>query len=85
MDRADIAGLNAPRSIMLHYGALDTPGGGNYSASYNGTVETSISELRTIYTAFGVPDAIRLTVSPGMRHEMDHKALLGYMEEDTHD
>ncbi len=85
MDRADIAGLNAPRSIMLHYGALDTPSGENYSASYNQTVETSMSELRTIYAAFGAPDAVRLTVSPGMRHEMDHKALLGYMEEDLHD
>jgi len=38
MDRADIAGLNAPRPLRLHYGELDTPGPGNNSAALNETV-----------------------------------------------
>ena len=85
MDRADIAGLNAPCPIMLHYGELDTPGDGNYSASYNETVASSVGELRAIYTAFGAPEAVRLLVSLGKQHEMDNKALVDYMEEDLHD
>jgi dienelactone hydrolase len=79
MDRADIAGLNAPRPIMLHYGALDTPSADNYSASYNETVMPSIAELRTIYAAYGAREAVQLTVSPGKRHEMDNQALVNFM------
>jgi dienelactone hydrolase len=79
MDRADIAGLNAPRPIMLHYGALDMPSDENHSASYNETVAPSIAELRVIYAAFGAPDAIQLTVSQGKRHEMDNQALINFM------
>jgi dienelactone hydrolase len=79
LDRADIAGLNAPRPLAIHYGALDTPGDGNYSASYNETVEPSLRDLRQIYAAFGAPDAVQLHVSPETRHEMDIPALLAFL------
>ena len=85
MDRADIAGLNVPRPIMLHYGALDVPGDGNYSAAYNETVEQSIRELRNIYAAYNAPNVIDLAVSPGMKHEIDNRVLIAYMEDKPHD
>lgn len=75
LDRADIAGMNAPRPLMLHYGELDVPGPTNNSASYNESVPESIARLRHIYTSAGAPDAIRLHVSPGRGHEMDVDAL----------
>jgi dienelactone hydrolase len=75
MDRADIAGLNAPRPICLHYGALDVPGPGNFSASYNETVVSSVEELRAIYAAAGASEHISLVVSEGRKHEMDIEAL----------
>lgn len=78
MDRSDIAGLNAPRPLVLHYGELDTPGDDNYSASYNHTVEPSVHELRAIYKAFGAEDALELLVTVGKRHEMDNEALLSF-------
>jgi cephalosporin-C deacetylase-like acetyl esterase len=42
MDRSDIAGLNAPRPIVIHYGERDTPSPTNASASYNETVPQSM-------------------------------------------
>jgi len=71
MDRSDIAGLNAPRPIALHYGELDTPGPENSSASYNETVQPAVEELKAIYRAFDAVDNIRLVVSAGKEHEMD--------------
>jgi dienelactone hydrolase len=78
MDRSDIAGLNAPCPIVLHYGELDTPSPTNASASYNGTVPTAFAELRVIYRAFGAEDAVRLVVSPDTHHEMDIPRLLEF-------
>jgi dienelactone hydrolase len=83
MDRADIAGLNAPRPIALHYGALDRPGPENHSASYNDTVAPSLDELRAIYRAFDAEEAIDLIISPDMHHEMDVPALLHFLESDN--
>ena len=79
MDRADIAGLNAPRPITLHYGELDTSHRDNYSAAYNETVEPAIAELRAIYQAFGASDAIKRIVSPQKGHEMDNPILLNFL------
>jgi dienelactone hydrolase len=79
MDRADIAGLNAPRPIALHYGALDTPGDDNYSASYNETVPVSIEALRTIYRAFDAEDQVSLLVTPDAGHEMDIERLYRFL------
>ena len=79
MDRADIAGLNAPRPTALHYGELDKPGPGNHSASFNETVEPALAELRAIYAAFDAEDAVRQIVSPGQGHEMDNDALLDFL------
>ena len=79
MDRSDIAGLCAPRPIALHFGELDAPGPGNNSASYNGTVEPALKELRAVYAAFGAGDAVRLVVTPGRGHEMDVPALLEFL------
>jgi len=80
LDRSDIAGLNAPRPIALHYGELDTPSPTNASASYNETVPQSLAELKAIYRAFGADDAVRLIVTPGKRHEMDVPQLLEFLE-----
>jgi dienelactone hydrolase len=81
MDRADIAGMNAPCPIALHYGELDVPAADNYSASYNATVGPSIKELRAIYAAIGAQERVSLMVSPGKRHEMDNDLLLSFLRE----
>jgi dienelactone hydrolase len=82
MDRADIAGLNAPRPIAFHYGERDRPGPDNHSASYNETVGPSLRDLRAIYRAFAAERNVHLTVSPDMHHEMDVPALLHFLETD---
>jgi cephalosporin-C deacetylase-like acetyl esterase len=80
MDRSDIAGLNAPRPIAIHYGELDTPSDENESASYNETVPQSMEELRDIYKAFGAEDVIQLIVTPEKEHEMDIPQLLKFLD-----
>ena len=79
MDRSDIAGLNAPRPIRLHYGQKDVPGPDNNSASYNETVEPALAELRTIYKALGAEDRITLHVTANARHEMDNQDLQAFL------
>lgn len=81
MDRSDIAGLNAPRPILLHYGELDTPGPDNHSASYNQTVDQSIKELKDIYAQAGAEDKIYLKVTPGSHHEMDNGLLKSFLSD----
>jgi dienelactone hydrolase len=80
MDRSDIAGLNAPRPIVIHYGELDIPSPTNASASYNETVPQSMEELKAIYRAFGAEDAVRLVVTTDRQHEMDIPALLEFFD-----
>ncbi len=80
MDRADIAGLLAPSPILIHYGELDTPGDGNASAAYNPSGKPAYEELKTIYEAFGVTDAISWLVTKGKHHEMDIPALIDYFK-----
>jgi len=80
MDRSDIAGLNVPRPVVLHYGELDTPSPTNASASYNETVHGSLEELKEIYKAFGAEDEVQLIVTPGKHHEMDIPQLLKFFE-----
>ena len=79
LDRSDIAGLNAPRPVLLHYGELDVPGPDNYSASYNASVPPALDELRAIYRAFDAGDQVRVHISKGMGHEMDIPLLLRYL------
>jgi dienelactone hydrolase len=79
LDRADIAGLNAPRELLLHYGELDTPGPSNFSASFNSSVPRALEEVRTIYAAFGAPDRVGIHVTPGIGHEVDNALLLGFL------
>ncbi|MFZ2052597.1 MAG: hypothetical protein WAU81_00235 [Candidatus Aminicenantales bacterium] len=81
LDRSDVAGLNAPRPLAIHYGELDTPSPTNASASYNETVPKSMEELRDIYGVFGAREAVTLIVTPGAQHEMDIKALLDFLNE----
>lgn len=85
MDRSDIAGLNAPRPIALHYGELDVPGPENGSASYNETVPRSIEELKAIYKANGAGENVHFIVSRGMEHEMDIPALLEFLNQNRAD
>jgi dienelactone hydrolase len=79
LKRSDIAGLNAPCPIALHYGSLDVPSSENFSASYNETVLPSINELKAIYTALGAEQNVHFIVSEGKQHEMDVNALLGFL------
>jgi dienelactone hydrolase len=81
MDRSDIAGLNAPRPIALHFGELDIPNrkSHNYSASYNETVKPAFAELQSIYRAFSAGDAVSLLVSQGRDHEMGISLLLDFL------
>jgi dienelactone hydrolase len=80
MDRADIAGLNAPRPIALHYGERDVPSKHNYSAAYNETVPPALEQLRKIYAAAGADENVQLIVSRNQGHEMDIEALLAFMK-----
>ncbi len=79
MDRSDIAGLNAPRPIRLHYGELDKPGPDNNSASYNETVQPALAELRAIYKAFGAEGRVSLYVTPNSWHEIDNDDLRQFL------
>ena len=72
--------LNAPRPLVLHYGALDVSGPKNASAAYNETVSHSVAELKAIYKAARVEDNVSLVVSEGLKHEMDNDALLAFLE-----
>lgn len=78
LDRSDIAGLNAPTPIALHYGELDVPGSDNHSAAYNESVPGSLAELRAIYAAAGGPEP-ELIISAGLGHELDLDALTGWL------
>lgn len=78
LDRADIAGLNAPTPIAVHYGALDVPGPDNASAAYNDSARGSVDELGAVYAAAGGPEP-ELIVSDGLGHEMDLEALTGWL------
>lgn len=81
MDRADIAGLNAPRPVALHFGERDQPSKTNYSAAYNETVPEALAQLKKIYAAARAGDEkVQLIVSAGRGHEMDVDALLAFMK-----
>jgi len=80
MDRSDIAGLNAPRPIAIHYGELDVPSPENASASYNETVPRSMEELRSIYRAFDAEKVVKLIVTAKRHHEMDIPELLKFLK-----
>ena len=79
MDRSDIAGLNAPRPIQLHYGENDTPGPRNNSAAYNETVETALAELKRIYHAFDALKQISFKVTTQAAHEIDNEDLQDFL------
>jgi len=79
MDRSDIAGLNAPTPIRVHYGERDTPGPENASAAYNETVEPSMRELRAIYAAFRAEDRVSQRVTPGAGHEFEIGDVLKWL------
>jgi hypothetical protein len=82
LDRADIAGLNAPRRLALHYGELDVPGPDNGSAAYNNTVDPAFEQLKRIYTAAGAPEAVTMHITEGLGHEIDNNLLLHFLTED---
>jgi dienelactone hydrolase len=79
MDRSDIAGLNAPRPIRVHYGEADVLSPDNNSASYNETVQPTLAELKAIYKAFDAEDRISLRVTPNAVHEMENDDLRAFL------
>lgn len=79
MDRSDIAGLNAPRPIRIHYGEGDVIADWNNSASYNETVEPAMAELRAIYKTFDAEGQVSLRVTPGAMHEMENPDLRNFL------
>ena len=84
MDRSDVAGLNAPRPLAVHYGQHDTPSlgdsaGENYAAAYNEAVPGFTEEVRAIYAAAGAAGNVRLIVTPDMGHAMDVDALMAFL------
>jgi len=79
MDRSDIAGLNAPRPIRIHYGEKDVLAPDNNSASYNETVEPAMAELRAIYKAFDAEPQVSLRVTPNAVHEMENEDLRKFL------
>ena len=84
MERADIAGMNAPRPLLLHYGELDTPSlnegrDENYAAAYNQAVPQLLEQSRRIYAAAGAEEDVQLIVTPNVGHVMDTEALLEFL------
>ncbi len=79
MDRSDIAGLNAPRPIRVHYGEADVLSPDNNSASYNETVQPSLAELKAIYKAFNAETQVSLRVTPNAVHEMENDDLRKFL------
>ncbi len=87
MDRTDIAGLNAPIPVRVHFGERDTPGPDNASAAYNETVAASMADLRRIYAAAvgsrnkeRAEDLVTLRVTPGSGHEFEIEDLVGWVD-----
>jgi len=84
MDRADVAGMNAPRPLLLHFGQHDTPclqpGRENYAAAYNEYADDLIRQAEAIYAAAGAAGKVRLVVTEGMGHAMDVPALKAFLE-----
>ena len=80
MDRQEIASCIAPRSLCVHYGALDTPSPENGSASFNETAVPSFDEVKKFYGKLGAEDNVSLIISPDLKHEMDNNALIGYLQ-----
>jgi len=84
MDRADIAGMNAPRPLLLHFGQHDTPclepGRENLAAAYNEYADDLIRQAEAIYAAAGAAGNVRLIVTEGMGHAMDVPALNAFLE-----
>ena len=85
MERSDIAGLNAPRPLAIHYGELDRPclnepGSENYAAAYNEAVPDLIAETQEIYAAAGAEGNVTLIVTPGAGHAIDVRAMLEFFE-----
>ena len=83
MERSDIAGMNAPRPLAIHYGEHDTPcmnepGNENWSAAYNEAVPDLMKEAKEIYAAAGAEENVELIVTSGMGHAMDVEALLRF-------
>ncbi len=83
MERSDVAGLNAPRPTVAHFGELDTPclnepGRDNYAAAYNEDVPAFVTEARQIYAAAGAEEQVELFVTRGTGHAMDVTALLSF-------
>jgi dienelactone hydrolase len=81
LDRSDIAGLNVPTPIMLHYGELDVPSIMNHSAAYNESVDASLNELRNIYAQEGADDNVQIYVTPKKFHEMDNELLKTFLND----
>lgn len=81
MDRSDIASLNVPKPILLHFGQLDVPGPENFSASYNSSVPIAFDELRAVYRNYGVEKRVEIQISPGKGHEMDIPLILMFLDE----
>ncbi len=81
MDRSDIAGLNAPRPLLLHFGERDTPcllpGRENWAAAYTDHADDLLREARRIYAAAGAEGKVSMVVTPGMGHAFDVDACLG--------
>ena len=80
MDRQEIAQCIAPRSLAVHYGALDVPSENNSSAAYNDTAEPTFNAVKGFFEKMGAGDKIQLIVSPGLEHEMDNAALIEFMK-----
>lgn len=89
MDRADIAGLNAPIPIRVHFGERDTPGPENASAAYNETVAASMTDLRRVYAAVvgdrgheRASNLVTLRVTPASGHEFEIGDLVDWLGSD---
>lgn len=85
MERSDVAGMNAPGPLAIHYGELDTPcmnepGSENWAAAYNEDVPDLVAEAGRIYAAAGAEENVKLVVTPGAGHAMDVEALLEFFE-----
>ena len=85
MERSDIAGLIAPRPLVIHYGERDRPGKvdgklTNLAAANNESVPELMDEVKAIYAAAGAEDKVKLHITPAVGHVLDVDALLAFLK-----
>lgn len=69
---SDVAGLIAPRPLLLQFGAKDP--------NYTPAVDALFARTRAVYAAAGAEPSVRMTVTPGIAHELDPRVVVEFLK-----